>query len=190
MARSTRQILDAARPHVLEVVAALKAEQEAAGAADVQAAERFGVQVESVEAVLQLAEDAVEARQRTLQRNKNLTTVPFDVDVPAALYLRADAGSDNLTREISAGLEKFVAGEWSAVQVVRAAPGQGLAKSKINVRLDGGLVARVQEKADELTEANGWPTKRGYKLTARNVAAQWLARRFPAPDETTESAAE
>jgi len=176
MARSTREILDSARPHVEALVADVRDERPE--------------QAEAVLTVLQLAEDAVQARERTLQRNKNLSTVPFDVDVPAALYLRADAGSDNLTREIASGLEKFLAGEWMPVQVVRAAPGQGLAKSKINVRLDGGLVARVQEAADALTDENGWPTKRGYKLTARNVAAQWLARRFTAPDETTVSAAE
>lgn len=166
--QTKRQRLDSARPHVEQLVAE---EQEARPA-----------RAQALLTVLALAEDAVRATETTAARSKSLTTTPMAINVPWDLYLRAQA-APNLTATIVEGWDKFLAGEFVPEQPQRAAPGRAVTKTPINFRAPADKVREVGEKADAMVAERGWSVKRGEKLLARHVAEQWLALKFPAPED-------
>lgn len=173
--RSKRDIFNQARPIVDEHIAYLRTAKK-------------DRQADAIETMLSLAEDAVHATEAQAELDARLDQ-PFAVQVESGLWSRASKGAPNMSEVLIEGWEKFLAGEWTPVQPVRAGHGQGLAKAPVNVRAPKELIQRVEAEAARLVEENGWPTGRGYLLNARQVAAQWLALKFPAPEQE-EAAAE
>lgn len=112
------------------------------------------------------------------------------IPIDWALHLRASEASENLTADVLEGWEKFLAGEWEPVKPTFAKHGEGKAKSVMNIRPPRDLVKRVEEAADRYVAEHDWPTIRGHKLNARHLATQWLARKYPDPDDDKQQAAE
>jgi hypothetical protein len=172
--RSKRDIFDQASPTVRKLIASLRKSEDTE-------------QADAVQAVLTLAEDAVRATEGQAELDAKLDK-PFAIPVAADLWTRTEQ-SPNLTAEILDGWRQFLAGAWEPTQPVRAGHGAGVAKANVNLRAPRELIDQVEAAADRLLTDKGWSTARGYKLNARQVAAQWLALRFPAPPES-EAAAE
>ncbi|GAA3155473.1 hypothetical protein ACFQ0X_44115 [Streptomyces rectiviolaceus] len=170
--RTKRDQLEDARPHVQELLDSLTDKRP-------QQAEALGV-------VLALAEDAVRDTEAQAALDANLDKT-FAIPVESGLFLRSYE-SPNIKAEITEGWEAFLNGKWEPTQPVRAARGTGVSKSPVNVRMPKELVDRVEAAADQMVADKGWSTTRGSKLTARHVAAQWLALKYPAPE--TDTAAE
>lgn len=140
---------------------------------------------DAMESVLEFALDA--AGQQLTHAGPKLT---FSVPLDSAVHARAYASDLNLSQVVADGLAGFVAGEW---EPVRPPEGyrrgvDGPAKSTLTLSVPKDLVAEAEQAADRMVGERGWPTKRGSKLTARVVAAQWLALQFPAPDADPDDA--
>jgi hypothetical protein len=174
--RSKRDIFDQARPTVEALIASLRKSENTE-------------QADAVQAVLGLAEDAVHTAQGQAELDAKLDK-PFAVPVESGLWSRVSKNAPNTSELLIEGWEKFLAGEWTPVQPARAGHGMGVAKANVNVRATKDLLARVEAAADRLVEEKGWSTARGYKLNARQIAAQWLARKYPAAAGESEAAAE
>ncbi|WP_329376233.1 hypothetical protein [Streptomyces sp. NBC_01483] len=121
-------------------------------------------------------------------RTRSVGSPAFAIPIDPALHLRAEA-SRNISDEVARGWRAFLDGKWEPQKPQRAAHGQGLAKSTLNIAVPRELVAQVEEACDVWVREHEWPTGRGYKLNARQLAVQWLARQFPAPEQE-EAAAE
>lgn len=144
-------------------------------------------QAEAVQTVLDYALTAAgQAEARSAQGGDPNVAIPIDFK----LHNRAYAASTNLTADVLEGWEAFLSGEFVPERPQRAAHGAGQAKSVLNVRAPKVKVAEVEAAADRMVADKGWPTTRGYKLNARQVAVQWIARQYPAPAGESEAAAE
>lgn len=142
--------------------------------------------VDDADAVQTVLDAAVAEASRTRTRSAASMSVAIPID--PALHLRAEASS-NISGEVARGWKEFLGGQWDPQEPQRAARGQGQAKSTLNITVPRELVKQVEEACDWWVEDHGWGTGRGYKLNARHLAVQWLARQFPAPVEN-EAAAE
>lgn len=143
-------------------------------------------QADAVQTVLEYALNAADQAAARSAKGGN----EFGIPIESALHLRAYEGSSNLTADVLEGWDEFLAGRFVPDQPQRAAHGAGQAKSVLNMRASKELVAEVEAAADRMVADKGWSTLRGYKLNARQVAVQWIARKYPAADEGTEAAAE
>jgi hypothetical protein len=144
-------------------------------------------QADAVQTVLDYALHAAgQAEARSTQGGNPNISIPIDY----ALHMRAYAGSRNLTADVLEGWKEFLAGTWEPVKPQRAARGEGLAKSVLNMRAPKDLLAEVQAAADQLIADKGWPMTRGNKLNPLQIAVQWIARKYPAPAGESEAAAE
>lgn len=143
--------------------------------------------VKEAEAVQVVLDFALQHTGRVVMSGK-----PVAIPLESGLHLRAYQSDKNLTELVEEGWDKFLAGEWEPerprpmFEGGRAAYyGKGGAatvpKTNLNIRTSQEKFEAVEAAAGRLVEANGWPTKRGYMLNARNVAAQWLALQFPDP---------
>jgi hypothetical protein len=112
------------------------------------------------------------------------------IPIESALHLRAYEGSANLSADVLEGWQAFLSGEFVPEKPQRAAHGAGQAKSVLNVRAPQAKVAEVEAAADRMVAEKDWPTGRGYKLNARQIAVQWIARKYPAAAGESEAAAE
>lgn len=134
-------------------------------------------QADAVQTVLDYALHAAEqAKARSSQSGDPNVAIPID----SGLHLRAYDGSENLTADVLEGWEAFLAGRFDPERPQRAAHGAGQAKSVLNIRASKEKLAEVEAAADRLVAERDWPTGRGYKLNARQIAVQWLARKYPA----------
>lgn len=135
-----------------------------------------------------LVADYAEHAARTHEQNAAVAVEnndpAFTVTGPSDLILRAQDVSPNLTRDVREGLKGFLAGEWAPEQPVRAPHGSNILRGSISVRMPRDLVSQVNEVAAEYAQEHGFRGGRGYALNARQVALQWLARKYPAPDDT------
>jgi hypothetical protein len=142
-------------------------------------------QADAVQTVLDIAlETAGQSVQFASGGQPNMA-IPIDFE----LHNRAYARSTNLTADVLEGWQRFLDGKWTPKQPTRAAHGKGKAKSVLNVRAPKAFVDQVDAAADRLIAEKGWPVTRGYKLNARHIAVQWIARKYPAPRKS-EAAAE
>jgi len=137
---------------------------------------------DAMEAVLEFALDAVGGPAQAGSK------VPFAVPLDSGVHARAYASDLNLSDLVAEGLTGFAAGEWEPSR-----PSAGYRrgvnlppKSTLNLTVPKDVVAEAEEAADRMVASRGWPTKRGSKLTARVVAAQWLARQFPDPNPASD----
>jgi hypothetical protein len=154
--RSKREILAQARPTVEALIATLHEQDQTE-------------QALAVQDVLDLAVGAVSA------------TKPFAVPVDSDLWTRVDENSSDISADLVEGWTEFLAGRWVPEQPRRARRHSQPTKAVLNVRAAEDLIEQVEAAADRLVEENGWPTMRGHKLNARQIAAQWMARKYPAP---------
>jgi len=122
-------------------------------------------------------------------RPRSSGTPAFAIPIDPFLHTRAKA-SKNIGEEVVDGWKAFMAGEWEPEKPQRAPHGQGQAKSTLNISVPKDLVVQVEAACDRWVAEHEWPTGRGYKLNARQLAVQWLAREFPAPESESEAAAE
>lgn len=173
--RSKRDILDKARPTVESLIKSLRKDKDTETA-------------DAVQAVLGLAVDAVRATDRQAALDAKLNG-SFSIWLDNDLNVRAYENTPTtVTDDVVEGWEKFLAGEWEPATPVRAAAGSP-GKTNTSVRVPKDLIARVEAAAEQMVADKDWPTTRGAKLNARHVAAQWLARKYPASPES-EAAAE
>lgn len=147
-------------------------------------------EADAVQAVLNYAASAQDVLDFAVDMIKRLDLVPFAIPIPSDLHLRAYEGSPNLTADVLEGWVRFIAGEWIPERPVRAGHGEGEAKSVMNIRVPREVLKRVENAADVMVELRNWPTSRGWKLNARQIAVQWMARTYPVPAGDSEAAAE
>jgi hypothetical protein len=144
-------------------------------------------QADAVQTVLEYALNAAgQAEARSSQGGDPNVAIPIE----SALHLRAYEGSANLSADVLEGWQAFLSGEFVPEKPQRAAHGAGQAKSVLNVRAPQAKVAEVEAAADRMVAEKDWPTGRGYKLNARQIAVQWIARKYPAAAGESEAAAE
>ncbi|WP_448333516.1 hypothetical protein [Streptomyces sp. DSM 41534] len=90
----------------------------------------------------------------------------------------ADQGVKYLTPELVEELEAFLEGDWEPVQPEPHHGGSRPEMVSMSFPLPEGLVEQVSQHAEEFARERGWDMRHKYKLTARQVAIQSLARRF------------
>lgn len=144
---------------------------------------------EALQAALDYANRAQSILDLALAQLQRSDTVPMAIPIESALHLRAYEGSTNLTADVIEGWIRFLNGEWEPVKPQRAPQGQGKAKSVLNMRASETLINEVTSETDRMILEDGWPSGRGNRLNARQIAVQWIARKYPASPES-EAAAE
>ncbi|MFD1278036.1 hypothetical protein [Streptomyces kaempferi] len=146
-------------------------------------------QADAVATVLQYAVAQVKQRKsRAMSGGK-----PIAVPLRPNLYLRAYRSDVNLTKLVLEGWKAFQASEWEPVhpkpEFALESGADATGRAMLNIRVPEEALEAAEDAASAWVAEHDWPTKRGYRLTARHVAAQWLALQFPA-DEQEEAAAE
>lgn len=165
MPPSKRTRVAEARPVVESVIEQLRSDGAASDA-------------DAVQTVLDVALEAT-ASGKTSVTYSSSGQPNMAIPIDSALHLRVYDRSSNLTADVLEGWQRFLEGKWKPKEPKRAPLGKGKAKSVLNVRAPAEYVARVEAAADRMVAEMGWSTKRGYKLNARQIAVQWLARKYP-----------